>query len=99
MFLVAAFKVALNIVKGQCFRMEVTRTRSAVKSILWRAICILVSVITSYLLTGKWDIAVAIGLVYNVINIVLYYFHERIWNRVKWGIKTSKNRFSKSETS
>ena len=70
--------------------MEATRARSAVKSISWRFICIIVSVLTSFCLTGKWEIAVAIGLVYNVNNVVLYYFHERLWNRVKWGIKASQ---------
>jgi len=62
-----------------------TRKRSVAKSISWRLICILVSILTSFLLTGKWDIAVAIGTVYNVITMILYYFHERIWNMLKWG--------------
>lgn len=67
--------------------MNETRKRSILKSITWRLICILVSILTSFLLTGKWDIAVAIGTIYNVITMILYYFHERIWNRVKWGCK------------
>jgi uncharacterized membrane protein len=65
--------------------MKATRTRSIVKSILWRVICIAVSITTSFFLTGEWNIAVAIGLAYNVTNVVLYYFHERMWNRIKWG--------------
>jgi uncharacterized membrane protein len=67
--------------------MEGTRKRSVVKSIIWRLICIVVSVLTTFLVSGKWDIAVAVGTVYNVITMILYYFHERIWNRIKWGIK------------
>jgi uncharacterized membrane protein len=65
--------------------MEGTRKRSVVKSIVWRIICIFVSVIVTFFLSGKWDIAVAVGTVYNVITMILYYFHERIWNRIKWG--------------
>jgi uncharacterized membrane protein len=65
--------------------MEGTRKRSVVKSIVWRIICIVVSVVVTFFLSGKWDIAVAVGTVYNVITMVLYYFHERIWNRIKWG--------------
>jgi len=67
--------------------MKETRKRSLLKSISWRLICIVVSIFTSFFLTGKWDIAVAIGTVYNAITIILYYFHERIWNMVKWGCK------------
>jgi uncharacterized membrane protein len=52
---------------------------------VWRIICIVVSVVVTFFLSGKWDIAVAVGTVYNVITMILYYFHERIWNRIKWG--------------
>jgi uncharacterized membrane protein len=65
--------------------MNETRKRSVVKSIVWRFICIVVSIFTSYLLTARWGIAVAIGGIYNGITMILYYFHERIWNQVKWG--------------
>jgi uncharacterized membrane protein len=70
--------------------MRETRKRSVVKSISWRIICIVVSILTSFVLTGKWDIAVAIGTVYNAITMILYYFHERTWNRIKWGREESQ---------
>jgi uncharacterized membrane protein len=66
--------------------MRETRKRSVAKSIMWRFICIVVSIATSFLLTARWDVAVAIGSIYNVVTMILYYFHERIWNLVKWGI-------------
>ena len=65
--------------------MKESRKRSVVKSIIWRIICIAVSIFTSYFLTGRWDLAIAIGSVYNVITMILYYFHERLWNKTKWG--------------
>jgi uncharacterized membrane protein len=67
--------------------MEGSRKRSIVKTIVWRIICIVVSVLTTFYLTGRWDLAVAVGTAYNAITMVLYYFHERIWNKIKWGIK------------
>jgi uncharacterized membrane protein len=70
--------------------MEGSRKRSIVKSIIWRIICIVVSVLTTLALTGRWDLAVALGTLYNATTMVLYYFHERIWNRIKWGIKRSR---------
>ncbi len=66
--------------------MRETRKRSVAKTVMWRFICIVVSIVTSFLLTNRWDVAVAIGSIYNVITMILYYFHERIWNLVKWGI-------------
>jgi uncharacterized membrane protein len=67
--------------------MNETRKRSLAKSISWRVICVIVSILTSFVLIGKWDIAVAIGSLYNLITMILYYFHERGWNRIKWGCK------------
>ena len=67
--------------------MEGTRSRSVAKSVVWRVICIVVSVLTTFVLTGNWDIAVAVGTLYNAITMVLYYFHERLWGRIKWGMK------------
>ena len=69
--------------------MEGTRKRSVIKSIVWRIICIVVSILTTFLLTARWDLAVALGTLYNAITMVLYYFHERIWNRIKWGMRKS----------
>jgi uncharacterized membrane protein len=69
--------------------MEGERKRSLVKSVVWRVICIVVSVLTTFFLTARWDLAVAIGTVYNAVTMVLYYFHERFWNRIKWGMKQS----------
>jgi uncharacterized membrane protein len=67
--------------------MKETRKRSIAKSVTWRIICIIVSILTALLLTGKWDVSVAIGTVYNIITMILYYFHEREWNRIKWETK------------
>jgi len=65
--------------------MNETRKRSVVKSLIWRIICIAASIFTSYFLIGRWDLAIAIGSVYNFITMILYYFHERLWNKTKWG--------------
>ena len=65
--------------------MTETRKRSIAKSFTWRIICIVVSIVTAYILTGKLDVAVAIGTVYNAITMILYYFHERFWNVLDWG--------------
>ena len=67
--------------------MHDSRIRSAVKSVSWRIICIIVSIATSYVLTNQWNVAISIGITYNAINIVLYYVHERVWTKITWGIK------------
>lgn len=59
--------------------------RSIVKSISWRIIGTLDTIIISYVITGHLTLAFQIGSVELVTKMVLYFFHERIWNSIKWG--------------
>ncbi|MGB5172880.1 DUF2061 domain-containing protein [Eudoraea sp.] len=59
--------------------------RSIAKSISWRAIGTLDTVLISWLITGTLRLAFSIGLVELVTKMVLYFAHERMWNAIKWG--------------
>lgn len=59
--------------------------RSIVKSISWRIIGTLDTILISWLITGHLTLAFKIGSVELVTKMVLYFFHERIWNSIKWG--------------
>ncbi len=59
--------------------------RSIVKTISWRIIGTLDTVFISWLITGELTIAFSIGSIELVTKMVLYFFHERIWNNIKWG--------------
>ncbi|WP_236778475.1 DUF2061 domain-containing protein [Pseudalgibacter alginicilyticus] len=59
--------------------------RSIVKSISWRIIGTLDTILISWLITGKLALAFSIGSIELVTKMVLYFFHERIWNTIKWG--------------
>ena len=59
--------------------------RSIVKSISWRIVGTIDTIIISWIVTGTLSLAFSIGLVELVTKMVLYFFHERIWNGIKWG--------------
>lgn len=59
--------------------------RSVVKAISWRVIGTLDTLLISYLLTGELAIAASIASVDFVTKMFLYFFHERIWNKIGWG--------------
>jgi uncharacterized membrane protein len=40
----------------------------------------------SLLITGRIDMAAAIVSIEVIVKIVVYFFHERIWTKVKWGL-------------
>ncbi len=59
--------------------------RSLVKSISWRIVGTIDTILISWIITGKLDMAFTIGSIELVTKMVLYFFHERIWNTIKWG--------------
>jgi uncharacterized membrane protein len=67
--------------------MNVTKSRSFVKALTWRTTGTLDTFLISLLITKKPFIAASIASVEVLTKIFLYYFHERIWNRISWGRK------------
>ena len=65
-------------------------TRSLAKTISWRVIATLTTTIIVWLVTGKLTLAVAVGGIEAVTKMVLYYGHERLWDRIRIGRKTAK---------
>lgn len=59
--------------------------RSVAKALSWRVVGTLDTLIVSYILTGQISVAASIASVDFLTKMVLYFFHERIWNAVKWG--------------
>ena len=59
--------------------------RSIVKSISWRTVGTIDTILISWIITGKLTLAVSIGSVELVTKVVLYFLHERAWNQIKWG--------------
>jgi uncharacterized membrane protein len=59
--------------------------RSLVKTISWRVTGSTATFLIAYILTGNLAVAGVIGVTQMISNTVLYYFHERVWNRITWG--------------
>ncbi len=59
--------------------------RTVAKTLSWRVTGTMDTIVVSYLVTGELKHAFAIGGVEVVTKMILYFFHERIWNKVKFG--------------
>ncbi len=59
--------------------------RSVAKAISWRVIGTLDTLLISYLLTGEVAIAASIASIDFLTKMFLYFFHERLWNKIEWG--------------
>ena len=59
--------------------------RSIAKAFSWRVIGTIDTLIISYILTGEFSVAASIASIDFVTKMILYFFHERFWNLIKWG--------------
>ena len=65
-----------------------TSGRLLLKSLTWRIISTIVSFTLIWLITGNMLIAANIAVINFFLKYILFYIHERIWERyIKWGIK------------
>jgi uncharacterized membrane protein len=62
-----------------------TAGRSLAKAISWRVTGTLDTFIISWIITGQIALAGGIALTEVITKVVLYWLHERVWNRVEWG--------------
>jgi uncharacterized membrane protein len=56
--------------------------KSLMKSVSWRIVGTIDTMVISYFITGKVTIAVSIGSVEVLTKTILYYFHERLWAHI-----------------
>ena len=56
--------------------------KSIIKSLSWRIVGTLDTMVISYFITGKITVAVSIGSVEVITKTILYYFHERLWAHI-----------------
>jgi adenylylsulfate kinase len=64
-----------------------TNKRSIVKGISWRVVATSTTIAIVYFFFDRLDLAIAAGMIETVLKIALYWFHERIWHKVRWGKK------------
>jgi uncharacterized membrane protein len=59
--------------------------RSLGKVVTWRILVTITNFIGGWLASGSWQVGLGVVSFALVVNSVLYYFHERVWNRIDAG--------------
>jgi len=67
--------------------MSESRRRSVAKSLSWRTVATLTTMLIVLLFTGEIELAVAIGGVEVMAKLVIFYLHERLWQKAGWGLR------------
>ena len=65
--------------------MSDTAKRSLVKTVSWRLTGSGATFLISYLIAGDFAMAGTIAVIQLISNTLLYFVHERIWNKIGWG--------------
>ncbi len=64
-----------------------TNLRTILKTVSWRITATTTTVIIVYIFTGRIDTAIEVGLLEMVAKMLIYYLHERGWDKLKFGKK------------
>ena len=59
------------------------KKRSALKSLIWRIVGIVLLALITYLYTGSMITMGLITLIHHSVFLVVYYLHERMWLKIK----------------
>ena len=65
-----------------------SKRRSVVKTISWRFFATLDTTLIVFILTGELLLAVSVSGIEIVTKLMLYFFHERSWNKINFGRRT-----------
>jgi len=64
---------------------EETLARSVVKTVSYRVVILVCDFALIFLYTHQVKVAVGFMVVSNSYSTIGYFFHERIWGKIKWG--------------
>ena len=67
--------------------MFVSRTRSILKTISWRIVGTLDTIALGWFITGDPTVGLKVGGLELITKFILYYIHERLWIKNKYGTK------------
>ena len=63
-----------------------SRKRSIVKSISFRILATIITFIVVWIFTNDVVTSSGVSIAENLIKMIAYYFHERAWINVRWGL-------------
>jgi adenylylsulfate kinase len=66
--------------------MSVSIKRHIAKTITWRIVGTIDTIILGWLISGNWKVGITIGSFEVITKMVLYFLHERMWYKFKFGI-------------
>jgi uncharacterized membrane protein len=70
---------------------EVSVKRHLLKTITWRMVGTIDTIILGWLISGDPLVGITIGSFEVVTKMILYFLHERIWYKLDFGVERDEN--------
>ena len=64
-----------------------TKKRSILKALSWRTWVTVTTAIIVFIFTGEFALAITVGFIEVFAKMALYFFHERLWQKISFGKK------------
>ena len=71
---------------------SISKRRHLLKTVTWRAIGTIDTIILSWIISGDPKVGVTIGSLELITKMFLYYIHERAWYRINFGVDRESNK-------
>jgi uncharacterized membrane protein len=62
-----------------------TRRRSLAKAVSWRILAAIITGCVALAMTHELGFAAKIGIIDTTVKLLIYFLHERVWNKVNFG--------------
>jgi len=66
-----------------------TPLRTLTKAISWQVLGLIGMVSLGYMMTGSFSIAGRLALFSMALGFAMFFIHERLWSKVRWGLRRS----------
>lgn len=67
--------------------LEISKKRHILKTITWRLIATTTTILLAWIISDDYTIGLKVGFLEFFAKMLLYYFHERVWYKFKFGVK------------
>lgn len=70
---------------------KVSRYRHILKTITWRVVGTIDTIILGWIISGDPKIGLSVGGAELLTKMLLYYIHERVWYKIDFGVEREKD--------
>lgn len=60
-------------------------SRTVIKTVSWRILATITTMLIVFVFTGEITLSLGVGVADVILKMIIYYFHERVWNLISWG--------------